>query len=81
MRKLFVGEAWCRALPARYYLLEEDGEDAGAYGIQIELEGEEASVRALSPSCQKVRELAEVLVRGTVTPITLRDVAEDWLLE
>lgn len=81
MRKLFVGEAPCRALPARYYLLEEDGEDSGSYGVQVELEGEKASARALSPSRQKVRALAETLARGAVTPVALRDVVDDWLLE
>lgn len=77
MRKLFVGEALCRESPARYYLLEEDG----SYGVQVELEGEEASAADLSPSRQRVRELAEALVRGTVTPVALRDVVDDWLLE
>lgn len=81
MRKLFVGEVLCRALPVRYYLLEEDGEDSGAYGVQIELEGEAASARALSSSRQRVRALAEALVRGAVTPVGLRDVVDDWLLE
>ena len=81
MRKLFVGEARCRALPARYYLLEEDGEDCGAYGVQVELAGEEASVRDLSPARQRVLELAEAMARGAVTPAALRDVVDDWLLE
>lgn len=81
MRKLFMGEVLCRALPARYYLLEEDAADPGSYGVQIELEGEEASVRDLSPSRQRVLELAEALVRGAVTPMGLRDVVDDWLLE
>ena len=81
MRKLFVGEARCRALPARYYLLEEDAEDCGAYGVQVVLAGEEASVRDLSPSRQRVLELAEAMARGAVTPAALRDVVDDWLLE
>lgn len=77
MRKLLIGESRCRALPARYYLMEEKM----SYGVQIELEGESAAVTGLSPSRRRVRELAERLVRGTVTPIALRDVADDWLLE
>ena len=40
MRRLLVGEAQCRASKARYYLLEEDAENPGAYGVQIELDGE-----------------------------------------
>ncbi|MCI9643934.1 MAG: hypothetical protein HFF97_04290 [Oscillibacter sp.] len=81
MRKLFVGEARCRSSQVRYYLLEEDAEEPGSYGVQIELEGEEASVAGLGPSREKVRDLAEALVRGAVTPVGLRDVVDDWLLE
>ena len=44
--------------------------------------GEEvADVPNLSPSRARVQELAEALVRGGVTPVTLRDVVDDWLLE
>ncbi len=81
MRKLLVGEAQCRAFQARYYLLEEEMETSGSYGVQIEMEDEEASVRDLSPSRQRVEALAEALVRGAVTPVALRDVVDDWLLE
>ena len=77
LRKMLVGEVPCLSSQARYYLLEEDGN----FGVQIELEGEEASVRDLSPSRQKVQDLAEALIRGTVTPVGLRDVVDDWLLE
>lgn len=80
MRKLLVGEARCRASQARYYLLEE-AEKPGSYGVQIEMEGEAAAVRDLSPSRQRVEALAEALVRGAVTPVALRDVVDDWLLE
>ncbi len=81
MRKLFMGEAQCRAFQARYYLLEEELENPGAFGVQIEMEDEEASARDLSPSRQRVEALAESLVRGAVTPVALRDVVDDWLLE
>ena len=77
MRKLLVGEARCRTSQARYYLLEEPA----SYGVLIEMEGEVASVADLSPSRQRVRALAEALVRGTVTPVGLRDVVDDWLLQ
>lgn len=82
MRKLLMGEAQCRTARARYYLLEEEpGEgEAVSYGIQVELEDETAAARGLSPSRQRTAELAEALVRGVVTPITLRDVVDDWLL-
>lgn len=78
MRKLLMGESRCRALPARYYLLEEEG---ASYGVGIELGDESAAARDLSPSRRRVKELAERLARGTVTPMALGDVVDDWLLE
>ena len=79
MRRELVGEARCRAALARYYLLE-DGPD-GSCGIQIELEGETASIPDLSPARERVEALAAALVRGAVTPVALRDIVDDWLLE
>ena len=77
MRRQLVGEALCRTSPVRYFLLE-DGE---SYGVGISLEGEAADVPGLSPSRTRVWELREALVRGAVTPVALRDVVDDWLLE
>lgn len=77
LHKLLVGEVPCLSSQARYYLLEE----AGTFGVRIELEEEEASVTDLSPSRRKVQALAEALLRGSVTPVGLRDVVDDWLLE
>lgn len=81
MRKLLMGEARCQAFHARYYLLEGDAEGSSSYGVRIELEDEAASVRDLSPSRRRVEALAQKLVRGMVTPVGLRDVVDDWLLE
>ena len=81
MRTLLVGEARCLASRARYYLLEQDGEDPGSYGVLIELEGEEATAADLSPCRERVEALARALVRGVVTPVALRDIVDDWLLE
>ena len=80
MRKRFMGEARCRTFPVRYYLLEEESEQGGSYGVEVELEGETEAVPDLSPSRQRVEALAEALARGTVTPVGLRDVVDDWLL-
>lgn len=78
MRKLLIGKSRCPAFPARYYLLEEE---ESSYGVGIELEGESAAVTGLSPSRRRVKELAERLSQGMVTPVALRDVVDDWLLE
>lgn len=77
MRKLLVGEAPCLGSQARYYLLEEDG----SCGVRVELGEEAASAADLSPRRERVLALAEALARGTVTPVALRDVVDDWLLE
>lgn len=77
MGRVLIGEARCRTSQARYYLLEE----TASYGVEIELEGESAAVRDLSPSRERAGELARRLIRGTVTPVALRDVVDDWLLE
>lgn len=77
MERLLVGEARCRGSQVRYYLLEE----GTSYGVEIRLKGESAAVRDLSPSRERAGELARRLVRGTVTPVGLRDVVDDWLLE
>lgn len=82
MGKRLVGEGWCRAAQTRYYLLEGEPEEGGpSYGVAVELGGEAAAVSDLSPSRQRVETLAEALVRGVVTPVALRDIVDDWLLE
>lgn len=81
MRRLFVGEAWCRKSKVRYYLLEGEAEEPGSFGVEIEMEGETASAADLSPSRERVLALTETLVQCSVTPVALRDVVDDWLLE
>ena len=82
MRRVLVGEARCRASQARYYLLEEVSEETGrSYGVEVHLNGETAAAANLSPCRRRVEALARALVRGTVTPLTLRDIVDDWLLE
>lgn len=82
MRRVLVGEARCRASRACYYLLEGVSEEAGrSYGVEIRMGRESASAADLSPSRQRVEALARALVRGAATPLTLRDIVDDWLLE
>ena len=81
MSKQLVGETMCRASQVRYFLLEEKLEEGERYGVGISMGEEVADIPNLSPSRARVQELAEALVRGGVTPLTLRDVVDDWLLE
>lgn len=81
LRRLFVGEARCRKSKVRYYLLEGEPEEPGSFGVEIEMDEEKTSAANLSPSRERVLALAEALSRGAVTPVALRDVVDDWLLE
>lgn len=80
MRRIFVGDAACGQKLIRYYLLEHTAAGRACYGIQVEAGGEKASVPRITPSQVAVLALAEQLIRGRVTPATVRDVVEDWLL-
>lgn len=81
MRRIFMGTALCQDLPVRYYLLAEAGEDGTeTYGISVEYAGEAAEIPNITPFQHRIQKLAEALMQGCVTPATLRDVTEDWLL-
>ena len=81
MRRIFMGTARCLDQPIRYYLLAEAGEDGTeTYGIGVEYAGETAEITNITPFQHRIQKLAEALMQGCVTPTTLRDVAEDWLL-
>ncbi len=81
MRRIFMGTALCQDLPVRYYLLAEDREDeTETYGIGVEYAGEIEELPNITPFQHRIQKLAEALMQGCVTPATLRDVTEDWLL-
>ena len=69
----------------RYCLLVEDIEVDGfhceSYGVLLidPLTGEEARVRHVTVNAHRAVELLDALARGGVTPVTLKDVIEDWL--
>ncbi len=81
MRRILVGSVLHQERQAQYYLLAESLEEGmEVYGVGVEYGGEAAEIPNITPSQQRIQQLEEVLVRGVVTPATLRDVAEDWLL-
>ena len=56
------------------------GMSCESYGVKVVgADGEEASVTNLTVSAGRIDQLMELLVRNGVTPVTLRDVVEDWL--
>jgi len=78
-RKLFA-TAVCSGLPVRYYLLRRQGTTGQCYGIRVDYNGETVTAADLSASEMQVRQLLGMLVRGCVTPVTIADILEDWLL-
>ena len=48
------------------------------YGVRVEMEGESASRPGLTASRAAIYRLLETLLNGTVPPIALDDVVEDW---
>jgi len=80
LNQTLFATAVCRGLPIRYYLLHQKMEES-SYGIRVEYNGESIAAVGLSPSEMKVRRLLGTLVRGCVTPVTVPDILQDWLLE
>jgi hypothetical protein len=62
---------------------QAQGEEGISYGIQVALEdtGEVASVEDITVDETQAVRLLCLLTRGTVTPVALRDVVEDFLCE
>ena len=76
------GEAGCRANPVYYYLLtnsQEHGERQ--YGVAIAYGEMWEAVPNLTSFRTRAQSLLETLIRGKVTPVSLRDIVDDWLLE
>ena len=90
MEREFYGSALCGQTDVRYFLLVEEcgtaaqeyglSENWGEYGVLVETDGEQTAIPALDHSRERVSGLLDCMVRGVVTPVSARDVAEDWLL-
>ena len=80
MREIFIGERCVENRRYGYYLLAESGEhDWEHYGVKIDGGGDGAVLRGITVSQRDIQALGALLVNGSVTPVTLRDVVEDWL--
>lgn len=80
MHRQFMGERKCRNFWVRYYLLKERSASGEIYGVGMERDGEGMDLPDLTPSQKRAQALLENLIRGQVTPVSLRDVVDDWLL-
>lgn len=90
MRELYVGQCGQTDEEGRqhcfnYYILIEERTCAGEpvceeYGVKVTAPGgESASIPRITVSARRIGDLADLLVRGGVTPSTLEDVVQDWL--
>ena len=82
MRSLFMGRKIVLERAMDYYLLTEElGEAWESYGVEIAYtDGENAKICGITLSQRQILLLISKLIECTVTPTTLRDVIEDWLL-
>ena len=79
MEAQLFGVSVCRGLPVRYYLVLQG--ETNQYGIRVEYDKEAVTVMGLTGSSDRANELLQKLLRGCVTPVTVPDIIEDWLLE
>lgn len=82
MCKIPAGTAMCKGSTIQYYILTEKlNNQTEVYGTQVEYLEESKTVHAITRSRDRIIALLDRLRRGAVTPLTLLDVIEDWLLE
>ena len=73
MESVRLNRAWLR-----YYLLGGIQPRSG-YGICVTCGTDAAFIPGIAASEAEVRRLLESMIQGRVTPVTARDVVEDWL--
>ena len=76
-----MGRRQVRELCVDYYLLSEDVESIGErYGIQVTCKDEAETIFGITISQIRILSLLRRLMDGLVTPSTVRDVVEDWIV-
>lgn len=81
MQTIFMGEAECEGSPIQYHLLAEEAESGiGEYGVRVIFGEEVASLPRVTRSQTAIIDLITKMIRGTVTPVSAREIVEDWLL-
>lgn len=80
VRKIWFGQSECCGRAVRYYLVAEDLHGLGEiYGVQVEYGGETETVPDITSSQKHAEILLKAMARGSVTPVTAREVVDDWL--
>ena len=81
MRRL-AGTAECRGRKIQYYILSERlGARNVCFGISVAYRGEEVRIPSVTGGYRAIKVLLRRLKRGRVTPVAVRDVVDDWVLD
>lgn len=75
MEARFFAQAVCLGKPICYDLLCEEA----SYGVAVRYNGEEVRIPNISTHPEVVHCLLEQMTAGAVTPVTAKDIVEDWL--
>lgn len=79
MERIWFGASRTPKGEVQYYLLKETCGEGSAYGILVALEYESAEILRITVRFSEIQQLLQAMLRGTVTPVTVRDIVEDWL--
>lgn len=82
MHEILMGQKEILGKVFSYYMLEEQSDESCTmYGVKItDSSGGSNTVSSLTSSSEQCRDFVDCLIKCAVTEVTLRDVAEDWLL-
>ena len=81
LQRIRMGTVRTRRGTISYYLLSGGcvpGRES--YGVLVEYLGEQTAVWNLSSSKEEIQSLLARMQRGSVTPVSVLDVVEDWIL-
>ena len=77
-----TGTAECRGKTIRYYILSERlGPKNVCFGISVVYRGEEVRILDVTREYKAIKALLRRLKRGRATPVAVRDVVDDWVLD
>lgn len=82
MKTCFVGSSECLSLPIHYSFLSTKS-DSGTeqYGVLVTYGCQQVAIPNITTSYTEIHDLIDLLIQGNVTPCSVRDVVDDWLLQ
>ena len=80
MRRL-AGKAECCGRKIWYCMISERNGENLSFGLSVVYRDEEVRIPAVTMVYGDIRALLTRMKRGKVTPVAVRDVIEDWILD